>query len=195
MSKLGAINPELNVANFYALEALYLLSKKAISRRKLMLELGLSESKTRTLLLHLQKIKYIKATTRGYALAKTGKKNAARLVGIIKDLKKIDLGNLVEKRRGFALNASAIRLPFKSYELRDIAIRGGAEGALVLKAKDSRLRFVDSATKEYERKLQGIEGQMKELRDNDTVIVSFAQNAENAKAGLWSIIENLINAG
>jgi len=193
--RLGEVGPELNVANFYALEALYLLSKKAISRRKLMHELDLSESKTRTLLSHLQEIKYIKPGTKGYALTERGDKNAGKLARIIKDLKRIDLGKIVEKKSGFALNASSMKIPLRSYQLRDIAIRGGAEGALVLKAERDKLKFVDSATGAYGGKLQHIEKQLKGLQNNDTVIVSFAQNAENAKAGLWNIIENLINAG
>jgi len=193
--KMGAIGPELNVANFYALEALYLLSRKAISRRKLMLELGLSESKTRTLLQHMQGIKYIKPTTKGYALTEKGMKGALKLQGIIKDMKSIDLGNLIDSRKGFALHAKHLRSGMRTYEIRDIAIKAGAEGALVLRASNNGLKFVDPATREYEQKLHSIERQLKGLRNNDTVIVSFAQNAENAKAGLWNIIENLINAG
>ena len=192
---MGAIGPELNVANFYALEAVYLLSKKAISRRKLMLELDLSESKTRTLLQYLQEIKYIKPGTKGYALTEKGKKSAGSLVAIIKDMRSVDLGNLIVQRRGFALHSRALKIPMHSYQLRDLAIKAGAEGALVLKSTNRKLKFADSATKEYEQKLQHIESQLHGLQNNDTVIVSFAQNAENAKAGLWNIIENLINAG
>ncbi len=195
VEKVGAIDPELNVANFYALEAIYLLGKKPISRRKLMHELGLSESKTRTLLLHLQKIKYIRPGTKGYGLTEKGMRGALRLQEIIKDMKSIDLGNLIDSRKGFALHAKKLGGGMRTYEIRDIAIKAGAEGALVLKASGGGLKFVDSATREYEQKLHSIEGQLKGLRNNDTVIVSFARNAENAKAGLWNIIENLINAG
>lgn len=184
----------INVGSFYALETIYILGRMAVSRRRMCIELGLSESKTRTLLKHLEQKKHIKASTKGYVLTEKGEKFAKKLNAVVKGLKEIKLDGIVGRKAGFALHTSASS-GLKAYQIRDKLVGAGAEGALVLRADANRLRLVDAAGRAYENRLQHIAKQLEGVKKNDTVIVGFAPEAESAKAAIWSIVQNFVELG
>ena len=72
------------------------------------------------------------------------------------------------------------------YKLRDIAVKSGADGAIILKF-ENRLYAPES---DYEQDYMELE-RCFELQNNDVLVVAFSANSRNAELGAYAIAAEL----
>ncbi|MBW2984737.1 hypothetical protein KY361_06475 [Candidatus Woesearchaeota archaeon] len=121
-----------NISNYTSFDVLrtFLAIEDNISRTSLVKKLGLGEGTVRTVLDILKKKKLISSTQLGHSYSSKGK------VIIDKINKTIQLKNLKSKNIYKEYKKTALLLRNKqgidiNYRLRDIAVKNGAEGALI----------------------------------------------------------------
>lgn len=167
-----------NISNYTSFDVLraFLAIGENISRNALVEKLDLGEGTVRTVLDILKKKKLIKSTQLGHSYSDKGKSIIANISKKISS-KKLESKNIYGKYEKTALllrNKNDVNI---DYKLRDIAVKNGAEGALIFTYKNKLI-------------LPGAEGnEFKELdelfeyNDNDLLIITFSKTyrwSENA---------------
>lgn len=177
-----------NSKNFTKIDVLrcFLRFDKNVSRHDLSKELGLGEGTVRTILDILKSKKLIRSTKIGHFLSKKGTNTLSQLYEIISLPKQISLKNIYPEYSKIGIsvkNAVGLR---QLYKLRDLAVKNGAEGALILKF-DGRLYAPESA---YEQNFDDIKKYFN-LKEDDVVLVAFSNNKRSAENGALAIAAEL----
>ena len=180
-----------NIPNFTKIDILrcFLRFKKNIGRQELSKELYLGEGTIRTILESLKSKKLIDSTKKGHFLSKRGNEILAQISENISMPKEISIENIYPnyKKAGILIkNASNLKhLP----KLRDIAVKNGAEGALILKF-DDKLFAPES---DYQEDYKDLEKQFK-LKNNDALVIAFSSKNNIAETGALSIAVELTDS-
>jgi hypothetical protein len=167
-----------NISNYTSFDVLrtFLVIEENISRSSLVEKLDLGEGTVRTVLDLLKKKKLIKSTQSGHSYSSKGQSIIDKINKTIQ-LRKLESKKIFQEHKKVALLLKNKKDINVNYKLRDIAVKNGAEGALI---------FV------YNGKLTlpGAEGnEFKELDDlfdyakNDLLIITFSGSyrwSENA---------------
>lgn len=170
-----------NLSNYTKLDVLrcFLSIRANTSRNDIVTNLNLGEGTVRTILDFLKDKSMITSTRKGHSLTYKG----LSLLGNIKtmiDVKDVKLSEFKP------LKNSAIQLktttPKKEYELRDIAIKHGAESALIFKYNGKKLIMPKSEKQSFS--FSHLENDF-EFAKNDLLVVSFAKDKR------WAEISNL----
>ena len=183
-----------NIANFTKIDLLRCLLRieKPVSRAFLSKSLELGEGTIRSILDILKSKGYIESNNIGHYLSKTGIKFAEKIKDNI-TLKKIDGIPLFSNKKIVTIQIKNPAKIVNVVDLRDEAVKNGAEGVLILKY-DKKLRFYDS---DYKENLSEIEHRLK-VSKNDLVIVAYADSYKLAEYGAISaairINKDLMNA-
>ena len=123
-----------NIPNFSKIDIMrcFLRFNKNLSRQELAKELELGEGTVRTILNTLKSKRLLKSTKKGHELSEKGR-NIMNAVKEIIEIKKIEIKKFFPsfKKVGIAVRES----PEEEigYKQRDVAIKNGAEGALLLR--------------------------------------------------------------
>ena len=157
-----------NISNYTSFDVLrtFLAIEPNISRAAIVKKLDLGEGTVRTLLDILKNKKLIKSTQRGHSYSAKGKlivdkinkkifSKKLKSEGIYKEYKKVAL--LLKNKK---INVD--------YKLRDIAVKNGAEGALIFVYRD-RLILPGSKDSEFKEL-----DKLFKYNDNDLLIVTFS---------------------
>ena len=167
-----------NISNYTSFDVLrtFFAIEENVSRGSLVNKLDLGEGTVRTLLDILKNKKLIKSTQRGHSYSDKGKSIINKLNKTIQ-LKKVKSKNIYKEYKKIALLLKNKKEVEINYQLRDIAVKNGAEGALIFVYKNKLI-------------LPGAEGdEFKELDklfkydDNDLLIITFSNSyrwSENA---------------
>src|SRR3989338_3881260 len=137
-----------NLSNYTKLDILrcFLNIRTGTSRNEIVTSLDLGEGTVRTILDSLKNRNLITSTRNGHSLTYKG----LSLLGKINSMVELKDAALDEYKH---LKKSAIRLRAssskKEYELRDIAVKNGAEAALVLRYDGSKLIMPNYNKKDY----------------------------------------------
>ncbi|MFB6295176.1 MAG: DUF4443 domain-containing protein [Candidatus Nanohaloarchaea archaeon] len=189
---LGELD-DLNVPRYYALAAIYHIGKEDIGRRRLADEIGLTESKTRTMLDHLRETGYIEVQE---TLALTGRGADVRdeLAACIKDVAPVSLDYLADDRETLAVLVTGASLE-SELSLRDEAVRAGASGVTILQY-DGGFRFPDRAEPDNDA-YRGDRGRLdavfgERASDGDLLLAVFAGTMADATAGMWRTLLMLL---
>ncbi|MDY6770126.1 MAG: DUF4443 domain-containing protein [Candidatus Nanohaloarchaea archaeon] len=183
----------LNVPRYYALAAIYHVGAEDIGRRRLADELGLTESKTRTMLDHLRDAGYIEVQET-LTLAERGSDVREELAGTVKQVSPVSLDYLVDDAETLAVLLADTDIE-DELSLRDEAVRGGATGMTVL-TYDDGFRFPEreepgsAAYREDRRRLDELFGAA--AGDGDTLLAVFAGARPDAAAGMWRALLALL---
>jgi len=180
----------LNVDEFYAFSAIYLVGKRGLGRRRLAEELGLTESKTRTMLDHLKDSGYIE-TGEKTILTDKGEEVFSQIDDVLIEVSEVDLEYLGVGEYAFAALVD-IEKSFSVIELRDEAVRAGAKGLTVLEYDDGfTFPEDDDPTKEsFENDIKHLENYFSAEKDFKLLISSGKE--KEARKGLWRSIYHLI---
>ena len=179
----------LNVDEFHAYSAIFLIGKNGLGRRRMAQELGLTESKTRTMLKHLKEAGYIQ-TTEKTDLTTEGKEVFSYLEEKILETEKIDLDYLGVGEFAFGALVN-VEKDFRVISLRDEAVRAGAKGLTVLEFQDGFTFPEDEDPKreEFDKDVRLLEETFSP-ENGHKLLISSGSEAE-ARRGLWRALYHL----
>ena len=167
-----------NIPNYSALDlyrSIFYL-RNPISRAELSKRLGLGEGTIRTILDSLKKKKLIDSNREGHFLSKKGILLLERIARFMEPPKTVRM-EIFPKFREKGVVLRNVKKKMADYKVRDIAVRNGAEGALILKY-DKRLEIEGYSKADF----SSLEREFS-LKPKDTLIIAFAESyrdAENA---------------
>lgn len=173
-----------NIPNFTKIDILrcFLRFNKNTSRQELARELELGEGTIRTMLEMLKSKKLLDSTKKGHFLSNKGDETLNHIFESISMPKNVVMQNLYPEFKKIAVlvkNAPGLK---DLYKLRDMAVKNGADGAIILKF-ENRLYAPESS---YEQDYNELEEHF-DLKNNDVLIVAFSSNRRNAENGAFAI--------
>lgn len=172
----------------------YILNQNRLGRRTLAKKTGYTESVIRTQLEKLQNQGLVQMTKLGTELTQKGKKVYKKVLEKIKGIKPLELGELqVDKINLSALIEGVDN--FKTWSLRDLAVKKGATGAIFISCIDDELNFTDSDQKVVKRNPQDVQIIKKafpQRYDQDLILIVFGPKRCEVNRGLWEITIKLL---
>ncbi len=179
-----------NIPNYNKFDVLrvFLLIEVGSSRAEMTNKLSLGEGTVRTILNSLKKKGLITSSKQGHELTKKGlelKKGVYKEVGELKSLELKEL-NLLSKKGAVV---KRFNTKMKNIDLRDIAIKNNADGALILRY-DKELRLPNSEvdfSKDFRKSYEEIIRTF-DVKPHNVVVVVFAKSQNQATNALLAII-------
>ena len=173
-----------NTANFSKIDILrcFLRFIKNTGRQELAKELELGEGTVRTILNSLKSRNLLDSTKKGHYLSSKGNKLLEEILKGIIEVKDTSIKSIYPNAKKVAVlirNAPSLK---GLHKLRDIAVKNGADGALILKFK-GRLYAPESS---YEQDFRELE-KLFDLRDKDAIVVAFSYDRKSAENGALAI--------
>ncbi len=180
-----------------ALHIVFVLSYRPLGRRKLTSRTFASESKVRTCLEKLRNKKLVRMEKEGTKLTERGRSFFAPLFESVGGPSKIDLSNVGLSETGMSAGLKGLEdLDYEPWKCRDLAVKEGASGSLILKI-DEDLTFADTGEEVGAKnpKLRSkITDRFGGWRDFDFLVMVSGPDYESADRGLWRIISGLVPA-
>src|SRR3989344_3498723 len=182
-----------NVTNFSKIDILrcFLRLGNSIGRQELASDLNLGEGTIRTILEILKSKKLLKSDNKGHHLSSKG---SALLEEIFNSISMPQTAVLKEIYHEFKKIGLVVRhaTELKSaYKLRDIAVKNGAEGALILLKQKNKINAPESG---FDANYNVLESQF-DIKEGDIIIIAFAdsiRNAENGALGIAAAIDTAL---
>lgn len=178
-----------NLPNYNQLDVLcaFIKLKDGMSRNSLKRQLGLGEGTIRSILDELKSKNLLVSTKHGHYLTEKGKQEQQGL------LKKMSVPKQVKIPfyPGLVKIAAAVHTAKRrevGYKERDIAVRNGAEGSLLLQVRRGKLVLPGFS----ERYSFGMLEQEFALKEHDIVIVAFAKKKHDAERAVIAVAQNFI---
>ncbi|MBS3101473.1 hypothetical protein J4204_05035 [Candidatus Woesearchaeota archaeon] len=177
-----------NIPNFTKIDILrcFLKFSKNTGRQELARELELGEGTVRTILKSLKSKKLLEQTKKGHFLSRKGADALQHIYGCISAPKSIAMHKIYpdSKKVGVMIrNAPNLE---ELYRLRDIAVKNGADGAIILKF-EGRLYAPEY---EYEQDYKELERNF-DLKNGDVLVISFSHEKRSAENGALAIAVDL----
>jgi hypothetical protein len=179
-----------NIPNFNIVDVLrcFLRFKKNISRQELAKELELGEGTVRTILENLKSKKLIDSTKKGHFLSKKGNEILDRIYEAISVPKNIDIVSIYPTSKKIGVIVRNVQSLKELYKLRDIAVKNGADGAVILRFEDK----IYAPEANYDQNYKELEKYF-DFRNNDVLVIGFSHNKRNAENGALAIAIELNN--
>ncbi|RLG84201.1 MAG: hypothetical protein DRO18_07275 [Thermoprotei archaeon] len=185
---------------YHVLQALILLTERPYGRIELSKKLGLGEASTRTLINRLKNkgLVYIDKVA-GTVLTEDGKSLVRDIMKIIHLVGEIDVSRYCAECKGFGAiirKGLSIVKSVGVLELRDMVVREGAYGALILTFKGNKLLLPLSRDFYEEFKdpklIEGIRSAV-ELKEGDVIIIALCKGPLECSLPLLNAIVNLLS--
>ncbi|MFP4136455.1 MAG: hypothetical protein ACLFN7_05440 [Candidatus Acetothermia bacterium] len=181
--------------NPLASELIYLLKEGPKGRRTLTEQVGASESSVRTVLEHLQSEGIVDMDRRGTSLSEMGRLAFGPLLESVLKVKGLDLPELTMgsiSRAGLLDKVEELNGP--AWSLRDLAIREGARGAILLEIGDD-IKFLnsDDLLREInEAAFDVLTESFPEWENSSLIVIVSGETSEEVEHGLWRIIGEIV---
>lgn len=177
-----------NIPNFTKIDVLrcFLRFQKNTGRQEIAKNLELGEGTVRTILEILKSKKLLDSTKKGHFLSKKGDEMLNQIYDAINPPKNLSFQHIYPSLKKIGVivrNASNLK---ELYRLRDIAVKSGADGALILKF-ENRLYAPESG---YEQDYKELEKSF-DLKNGDILVVAFSNDKRNAENGALAIAVEL----
>src|SRR3989338_281588 len=177
-----------NIPNFTKIDILrcFLRFNKNIGRQELAKELEIGEGTVRTILEMLKSRKLLDSTKKGHFLSRKGEEMLNQINNVVKITKNIVSKNLYPdfKKIGVLLEyGSSLK---ELYKLRDIAVKHGADGALILKF-DKKLYAPESDFGQDYKELE----KLFNFKNDDVLVIAFSNEKRKAENGALAIAMEL----
>ena len=179
-----------NTPNFTKLDVLrcFLRLNRNVSRHELARELELGEGTVRTILNNLKSRKLLDSTKKGHFLTKKGNELLNRICCYISAPKNLAIDDIYPNLKKSGVVVRNMHKLKETYKLRDVAVRNGAEGAMILKF-ENRLKMPESASLINYKNLE----KHFELKNNDILVISFSNKNKYAENGALAVTAELNN--
>jgi hypothetical protein len=174
----------------------WLLSSGERGRRSLALATGLGEIVVRQELEQLRSLGLAEMDRRGTRLTPQGEQEFAAVIDQVKEVEELRLEELELDRFtvGALVRGAAVSGP--TWQFRDLAVREGASGAILITFTSSGLQFSDSGELLSAQNPQDaalLRASFPEQREGDLLILVSATDRRRAGLGLWMIITALLD--
>ena len=173
-----------NIPNFTKIDILrcFLRFKKNIGRQELAKELELGEGTARTILKILKSKKLLEQTKKGHFLSKKGEEILQHICSQISIPKSITIRDIYPDSKKIGMQIKNAPYLMELYKLRDIAVKNGAEGAIILRF-ENRLYAPQSG---YEQDYKELEKNFN-FENNDVLAIAFSDEKKRAENGALAI--------
>lgn len=173
-----------NIPNFTKIDILrcFLRFNNNIGRQELARELELGEGTIRTMLENLKSKKLLDSTKRGHFLSAKGSKFLNEICSGISTPKIVTMQNLYPELKKIGVIIRNILNLKELYKLRDIAVKNGADGAIILKF-DNKLYAPKS---DYEADYNEL-AKYFDLKSGDVLVIAFSNKKKSAENGALAI--------
>lgn len=181
--------------NPLASELIYLLKDGPAGRRTLTEEVGASESSVRTVLEHLQSEGIVEMDRRGTSLSEKGRLAFGPLLESVLEVKTVDPPELSMGEISRAAILSEVdELSGQAWSFRDLAIREGAKGAVILEINDeiTFLHSQDSLGEINPEADRVLKNAFPDWNESSLIIVVSGDTSEVVEEGLWRIIGEIV---
>ncbi len=177
-----------NASNFSRMDVLrcFLRLVKDSGRQELARDLELGEGTVRTILSKLKSNKLLDSTKKGHSLSSKGNRVLGSISKKISGMKETETKEIYPNAKKIAIllrNAPNLK---SLHRLRDIAVKNGADGALILKF-NGKLYAPESG---YEKDFRALE-RLFDLSKNDALVIAFSFNRKSAENGALAIAVEL----
>ncbi len=171
-----------NTPNFTKIDILrcFLKFHDNVSRQQLAKELSLGEGTVRTILSILKSKRLLESTKKGHFLSRAGAKALNEILERISVPKRVSIENLYPEFNKMGVVVKGVKELGSLYKIRDIAVRSGADGAVILKY-DGKLLAPESDTS-----YRGLEKDFN-FKSNDVLVVAFSSEIKLAESGALAI--------
>ena len=178
-----------NASNYskYDILRCFLRLEKNTSRKELASELNLGEGTVRSILGILKSNKLIGSGNKGHLLSNKGKNVMKSILKSISCPKSIKINEIYPGLIKIGIVARQAGKLNKPYKLRDIAVRNGAEGAIILKYGNN-LYIPDS---NYEFDYSALEKNFN-LKKGDALIAALSSGTPTAEKGALAIAAEIV---
>ncbi len=179
-----------NIPNFTKIDILrcFLRFNKNISRQGLARELELGEGTIRTILNILKSKNLLDSTKKGHFLSKRGHDVLNQIYETISLPKNITIQNIYPNFKKISILLKNVQKLKELYKLRDIAVKNGADGALILRFED-KLYAPES---DYRQNYKELERYF-HFDNNDILVIAFSNEKRDAENGALAIAIELSN--
>jgi len=181
--------------NPLASELIYLLKDGPLGRRTLTDKVGASESSVRTVLEHLQSEGIVEMNRRGTSLSEMGRLAFGPLLESVCSVKSVDLPELTMGSICRAAELDKVEeLSGKAWSFRDLAIREGARGAILLE-NNKTIKFLHSDDRLEEINPDAFETICERFPDwesSSLIVIVSGETPEEVEHGLWRIIGEIV---
>jgi len=175
----------------HVVRTLLVLSEGKAGRKSLVKILSVGEGSVRTIIKKLESDGLLLSKPRGHELSAKGKKLVESYLQKFTMPEFADLDIVDRKACGIILHKACDKITTGLSE-REIAVRSGADGAILLKYAGGRLSFPcdDISLEDYPKTRTFLAG--KKLSEGDLVVIGFADKQEKAVDGAMAIVLDLI---
>ncbi|MAE42946.1 hypothetical protein CMO93_04185 [Candidatus Woesearchaeota archaeon] len=175
-----------NIANFRKLDIIRCLLKidRPVSRSNLSQMLGLGEGTIRSILDILKEKDLLVSDKQGHSLSANGNSVVRKIKNYI-EIGKVNLDSIYQGKKNIAIHIKNPKKIEKAVELRDTAVKNGADGALILEY-DGQIKFYESIDSDTEHNFNEIENKF-DLSKDDMVIVAYADSYMLAEHGALAV--------
>ena len=177
-----------NLPNYSKIDILRCFIRLGVGtgRQHLAKELGMGEGTIRTILNILKSEGLLDSTKKGHFLSAKGIKLQAEIFKNISAPKVLEIDGIYPGYKKTGVKIKNSKKLAELYRLRDIAVRSGADGAIILKF-DSKLYIPES---QDDNKYEEIEKKF-DFENGDVLVIGFSGNNKNAETGALSIAVEL----
>lgn len=168
-----------------------------IGRKVLSDKVGISEGSMRALLGYLKKQNFINATRKGHALVVDGNEIMDKFLKFCSFPFKISLPDMTPYECVGIILKNASEKIKSGIEERDIAIREGCNGAFILLFTNNKFKFpfINTSILDFPVSLEFLNNiaRRENLKENDVVVICFADDHIKAENGVIKISLSKIN--
>ncbi len=177
-----------NTPNFTKIDVLrcFLRFNKNVGRRELSRELELGEGTVRTILEALKSKKFLDSTKKGHFLSGKGHEMLLGIYDSIIIPKELFAKDIYPNSKKIGVLVRNVISLKELHRLRDIAVKNGADGAIILRF-ENKLYAPESG---YEQSYGELEKHF-DLKNNDALIIAFSNKRRYAENGALAIAAEL----
>ena len=155
---------------------------KNLGRQQLTKELELGEGTVRTILNILKSKDLVESTKKGHFLSRKGSKEISDVLSCMSAPKEVELQKVYPGLKKMAILMQSIKSLDGIIKLRDIAVKNGADGAMIFRY-ENRLYVPKS---NYEQDYSELD-KLYEFKKDDALILSFAASLRDCELGAIAI--------
>ena len=173
-----------NIPNFTKIDILrcFLKFNKNIGRQELARGLELGEGTVRTILEILKSKKLLDSTKKGHFLSKTGSETLNQIYDCISGPKNITMQSLYPNSKKIGVLVRNIQNLKELYKLRDIAVKNGSDGAIILMYEGKLYAPESEHTHDYKELEKYFD-----FNNKDILIIAFSNKSRHAENGALAI--------
>lgn len=177
-----------NLPNFTKIDILrcFLRFNKNAGRQELARELELGEGTIRTILEALKSKGFLDSTKKGHFLSSKGHEALIQIYNSVSIPKEVIVQDIYPNSKKVGVLVRNVQRLKELYRLRDIAVKNGADGAIILKF-EGKLYAPES---DYEQSYEELENHF-DFKNNDVLIIAFSNKRKHAENGALAIAVEL----